>query len=44
MEIGEPIKKWEVVPLSEPIPATPEPAPSRAPVKEPAKVPEKVPA
>lgn len=40
MEIGEPLKRWEVVPLSEPIEPTREPAP----VREPDKVPEKEPA
>lgn len=40
MEIGEPLKRWEVVPLSEPIAPTPE----RTPVREPKHVPEKEPA
>lgn len=34
MEIGEPIKRWEVVPLSEPIEPTKEPVPVREPVPE----------
>lgn len=37
MEIGEPLRRWEVVPLSEPIAPTPEPAPSvpeKAPERE----------
>jgi hypothetical protein len=38
MEIGEPLRRWEVVPLSEPVPDDP------APVKEPERVPEKEPA
>ncbi len=40
MEIGEPLKRWEVVPLSEPIEPTREPVPVREPApdkeKEPA--------
>lgn len=42
MEIGEPLHRWEVVPLSEPVPADPEPAPSREPAKAPER--EKAPA
>lgn len=38
MEIGEPIKRWEVVPLSEPIPNTPDPGP---PLPAPEKTPDK---
>lgn len=37
MEIGEPLKRWEVVPLSEPI----EPTREVTPVREPDRVPEK---
>ena len=34
MEIGEPIKRWTVVPLSEPVRETPELKPERAPERE----------
>lgn len=34
MEIGEPIKRWTVIPLSEPVPAGPEPTPPAAPAPE----------
>ncbi len=38
MEIGNPLKRWEVIPLSEPIKETPDspPVPVREPEKEPA--------
>lgn len=34
MEIGEPLRRWEVVPLSEPIEPTPEPVPMKEPLPE----------
>ena len=34
MEIGEPIKRWEVVPLSEPAPNDPDPTPVKEPAPE----------
>lgn len=37
MEIGEPLKRWEVVPLSEPIEPTREITPLREPEPAPAK-------
>jgi hypothetical protein len=39
MNIGEPIKRYTVVPLNNPVPNTPEPAPVRKsePIKEPAR-------
>ena len=39
MEIGEPLRRWEVVPLSEPVPADPTPEPVREPTREPVKEP-----
>ncbi len=34
MEIGEPLRRWEVVPLSEPIAPTTEPVPEKTPERE----------
>lgn len=46
MEIGRPIRKHTVIPITEPItapePVTPKPKPSIAPVKKPERIPEKI--
>jgi len=40
MEIGEPLKRWEIIPLTEPVPGEepeqPQPQPKREQEKEPA--------
>ena len=44
MEIGIPIKRWTVIPLTEPVAPTPEPREAPLPAREPAPEREKEPA